>query len=126
MRKIIKHKVFDTSTADFICNTPQGILYKKRATISFFLCATVGADTTFTPITWREAERLVHDYGTQELYQRYFTVNTGSRMVNQRLSESDYSKLRILAGRRGMSIGQYLHTFINQRYKASAFRERTK
>ena len=126
MRKIIKHKVFDTETAEFICRTPQGALYKKPATISFFLCASVGADTTFTPLSWREAERLIHDYGTRDIYNRYFTVSNGKRMVNQRLSESDYSKLRILAGRHGMSIGQYLHTFINQRYKASAFRERTK
>lgn len=122
MRKIYKHKVYDTSTSELICQTPVGYLYRKNSSLSFYLVSR--NQLNITPLTWIEAEELIYKHGTQRKYAELFQPMRCSNPMKAKqriavnISQDDYSILRILAGHRGMSIGGYIHATVGERYKA--------
>lgn len=127
MRKVIRNKVYDTVTSERICQTPQGYLYRKNSTLSFYIVSRKG---DITPIKWNEAESLIHRYGTQEQYtklfqpERYSDKTRAKQRITISISRDDYSVLRILAGNRGLSIGRYIHATVSERYKALEHRRK--
>ena len=122
MRKLYKHKVYDTSTSERICQTPFGYLYRKNSTLSFYLVSR--NELNITPLKWIEAEQLIRNHGTRKQYEqlfrpmRYHDPVKAKKRISVNISQDDYSMLRILAGHRGMSIGRYLHATVAERYKA--------
>ena len=129
MRKVYKHKVYDTSTAEHLCNTPHGNLYRKNSTLSFFLVSRNGI--VITPVSWVQAEKLIMEYGTREQYNQLFRpeIYSNRERAKERITVSmnrnDYSMLRILAGHRDMSIGQYIHATVDERYRALEHRRKS-
>ena len=127
MRKYRKHKVYDTSTSEYLCPTPFGNLYRKNSSLSFFLVSR--NEQVITPTSWNEAEQLVQEYGTKMQFDKIFRPESvtnkakAKERITTAMSREDYSKLRILSGRRGVSIGQYIHLTINERFRQSEFRK---
>lgn len=129
MRKYYKRKVYDTETSEYICNTPDGKLYRKNSTIKFFIWHLKGSQFEPIPISWKQAEELIKQYGTRKQYDELFTPlscydpRKAKKRTTVAISMDDYSKLRIASGRRNVSIGEYLHLFINERYRQSEYRQ---
>ena len=70
------NKVYDTEKATFICNTPQGNLYKKRGSSQAFFIW--GKDDPYE-IEWADANNLVKTYGTREQHINLFTTFGASK-----------------------------------------------
>lgn len=116
MRKIIKGKVYDTSTAERICHIPGNqneakTLYKKNSTNSFF--TVIDRWNIVQPVTWSEARDLIHRHGSREQYSKYFSLYNayGTPLKKQRtnmdMDKETYNMIRILAGEHGMSVKGY-------------------
>lgn len=127
MRKIIKGKVYDTSTAERICHIPGNqneakTLYKKNSTNSFF--TVIDRWDIVQPVTWSEARDLIRQYGTRDQYCKYFQLHNayGVPLKKQRtnidMDKETYAMLRILAGEHGMSVKGYQRKMIHDRYRA--------
>ena len=126
MRKVYKNKVYDTSTSEFICHTPQGALYRKSSTLKFYLVSR--NEQNVTPISWKEAESLIWEYGTRMQYDKLFRPESytdklrAQERITVPMTRNDYSMLRILAGNCDQNIREYLHEIIRDRYKAFDFK----
>ena len=118
MRKKIDGHIYDTATAEFICDTHSynGKLYRKYRSNQFFLLSRNGL--IITPIPWKQAKELSRANAPQYLYLRNFTSRTDQEgRANIDLSRSDYNKLKTIAGNRNKSNKETLHEIIGNVYR---------
>lgn len=118
MRKKINNRIYDTDTAEFICdsNTWQGKLYRKYQSNQFFFLSRNGLN--ITPATWKEAKETAKRNAPSYLYFRHFTSRTdqeGRTTID--ISRSDYNKLKAIAGIREQTNKQTLHEIIGNVYR---------
>lgn len=132
MKKIIKGKVFDTSTAEKICHIPGNqneakTLYRKKSTIEFF--TVIDRWGIVEPVSWNEAREIVYQYGSREQYCKLFSLydpygNLKKQRTNLDMDKQTYCMLRILAGEHGSSVKGYMRRMIHDRYRAYEKREK--
>lgn len=67
---------YDTDRAIFICNVPEGKLYKKPRKFNFYIYNPRGETNKekIREVPYPEAKQLVKTHGTKEQYCEYFTI----------------------------------------------------
>ena len=126
MRKVIKGKVYDTSTAEKICKIPGNqneakTLYRKNSTISFF--TVVDRWDIVEPVTWSQAKEIIRQYGSREQYSKFFSMydpygSKKKQRTNMDMDMETYTMLRILAGEHGSTVKGYMRRMVHDRYRA--------
>jgi len=112
---------FDTEKSDYICNTPNGRLYRKRGRKPCYYLFHERAETErdhITVVSWKEANQLCRTYGTKLLHQKYFTINGKTDHVdktrNLRLSQRDWVKVDRNADFLKMNATEFIRYLINK------------
>ena len=106
-----------------ICETPNGILYRKKSgSTEFYLYNSTGKTNAekITSVPWPDANNLVKTYGTKEQWMDYFTTygkdtnphKSGSSVV--RLDSYHRIKAQRNADRRGMNMTEYIKFLIDK------------
>ena len=118
MKKKINGHIYNTETAELVCKTPThyGTLYRKYHSNSYFLLSNNGEN--ITPIEWRQAKDLAHQYAPRYLYLDLFT----SRCVQDGRTNTDIDKrdkrmLGVIAGLRNISIRELIHQMTYKEYR---------
>lgn len=67
---------YDTDKSIFICNVPEGKLYKKPRKFNFYIYNPRGKTNKekIREVPYPEAKKLVKTHGTREQYCEYFTI----------------------------------------------------
>ena len=75
-KKKCYRKAYDPDKAKFICQTPQGKLYKKPRKCCFYLFNPQGKTKhdKIKEVSYLEAKELIRANGTREQYCEYFSV----------------------------------------------------
>ena len=113
MIKIIDGKKYNTDSAEFVCHSPRGNLYRKYRSIEHFTCD----GKYIVPVTWYEARDIVYKYGTREYYYTYFEPKDSTERTHIDMQQGTYSKLRILASMHDTSAKEYLDVIVNKEWR---------
>jgi len=121
MKTKIKGHIYNTETADFICDTNswQGKLYRKYHSNEYFLLSRNGL--IITPITWKEARSIARNHAPRNMYLYLFTSqcnsNVGSQRTNIDLTRADMQKIKAVAGYNEKPVKVILSELINEAYR---------
>lgn len=115
MKKVIKNKVYDTTTAHLSGNSPNGTLYQKKNG-EFFIYTTSNGEK-ITPLSYTGAQEWAAQNLTDEEYKRLFTMpmpeeNTELYHLNAYIKKTSYMKLRRAASQTGQTYGRILDELI--------------
>ena len=71
-----RRKIYNTDNAEFICNVPNGKLFRKPKKWIFFIYYPRGKtkQEQIKELDYYEAKEMIYTYGTREQYCHYFTV----------------------------------------------------
>lgn len=112
---------FNTDKSTFICNTPDGRLYKKGGRRPGYFLYRDQAKTNrehITVLSWKEANQYCRTYGTKLLHQKYFSVNGKSDHVTHNrsiyLSPKDWVKVERNANFLKMNTAEFIRYLINK------------
>ena len=105
-----------------ICNTPNGILYRKNGrSKEFYLYNPKGKTNKekITSVGWADASNLVKTYGTRDQWIEYFTTyrkSTGVKVNENRVSIDDYHYIKAVrnADRLKLSVKDYICRLIDK------------
>ena len=123
MRIYINGKNYDPEKSQFICETPNGILYRKsRRSQEFYLYNKDGETNAkkITSVPWPDANNLVKTYGTRQQWMELFTTfgkSTGAgRDTRSRVDIDDYHYLKAIrnADRLHLSVKEYICRLIDK------------
>ena len=109
----INGKKYNTDSAEFVCHSPKGNLYRKYRSIEHFICN----GKEIQPVSWMEARDIVYKHGTRDYYYTYFEPKDSTDRTHIDMQQGTYSKLRILASMHGMSAKEYLDVIVNKEYR---------
>ena len=113
-----KQKVFDTDKSIYLCNTPDGKLYRKKNKVEFF----IWKDGTNNPyiVSWADANNYVKTYGTREQYIQLFTAFDKSTTWNKgkgtNINIDAYHRIKVErnAERLHLSMQAYIYRLIDR------------
>lgn len=112
---------FDTEKSDYICNTPNGRLYRKRGRKPCYYLFHERAETQrehITVVSWKEANQLCRTYGTKLLHQQFFSVKGKSDHIDTkrhvRLTPKEWVKVDRNADFLKMNATEFIRYLINK------------
>lgn len=114
---------YNPETAQRICDTPDGTLYRKSKRSQEFYIYNPNGETNakkITSVPWPDANNLVKKYGTREQWIELFTTFGKSTEAGQdtfsRVSIDDYHYLKAVrnADRLHLSVKEYICRLIDK------------
>lgn len=119
MRTRINKRIYDTDTAEFICDTHsiRGKLFRKYRSNEYFLLSRNGLNIEL--IDWKTARTFARENAPRNMYLRLFTSQPqdDNRRTNVDLICRDYNKLKVIAGAKNQSIKETLSQIIGAEYR---------
>ena len=119
----VNGKRYNPDKSIHICNTPNGILYRKKSGSTEFYLYNPGGKTNaekITSLSWADANNTVKTYGSRELWMKYFTAmdkstnNNDGGSTQVRLDSYHRIKAQRNADRRGMNLTEYIKWLITK------------
>mgnify|MGYP002516666838 CR=1 FL=1 len=111
MRKVIKNKVYDTSTARYVGSSSNTTLYQKR-TGEFFLYYEVGS---IEPMSYGGAKAWTKSFLSSEKYERYFgkpQEDDARIVISISIRKDTHAKLKQEAAKAGKTVSEYIDSLV--------------
>ena len=113
---------YNPETAQRICDTPDGTLYRKNGRSQEFYLYNPNGETNakkITSVPWPDANNLVKTYGSRDQWMEMFTTwgkSTGATGNNRQVTLDDYHYLKAIrnADRLKLSVKEYICRLIDK------------
>ena len=116
-------KMYNVEKSIYLCDTPQGTLYKKKGRATDFYLYNPDGKTNrekYVIVSWADANNLTKTYGDRDVHLQWFsTVDKStdpSKTGNSVIRLDDYHRMKVMrnADKLGISMREYVMRLIDK------------